>query len=456
VPILDSTEQTEVGQVVAQEARNASHEVNYFKKMSWAHRDMDTIKELISSLRDANNDLTTLIESIAVDDPGRALPTFPQIEKLWPVVKEVESALYQLHLRLRGINVSAGGVGPFHFALQLFEDYADNKIDFLKIMQEHLAPSTPFDSFVFNLQKHESTEMREPETDLLIVEVIPGQVEAQMEGDQPLTNLNCPAEPTLIGDSQIERWGYLRGNPDMHNFVYRNKAVSWTSRSTLKDVLEAPTYRSRASPQQIVQLARLILCTHLYLERVLREHPKLRPQSYRYYEQPNQNQEWDEDSPLILSPYLAVGFGSRAPPPVMGARRGIPQAPSNTMVEIGLVLYQIGIGHTIDYGQGAQGFQDAKDSALHCLDQLDKRTGSIYTEVVHQFLEFHQPPQYLLSADDERQASEQIKRAISALTKLDESLVNTVTGPFRELEELHETPQTAADLQGNPQVVVIA
>jgi hypothetical protein len=229
--------------------------------------------------------------------------------------------------------------------------------------------------------------------------------------------------------ANIERWGYFGSNQptDTVNILYRSTSLQWASRGSLRDILQEPHYRMKMTPIQIVQLARLVLCAQLYLARVLRVHPRLRLESYRYYQTPDEQDEWDDESPLALSPYLAVGLGRRAPAPVIGARRGVSQAPSTAMMETGLVLYQLGTGEPIDYGIGPQALQDVKNNALRNLEVLDRRVGWGYSEMVHEFLEFNQPAPYLLSAEDERQASEQIKRSISALMSLEQSLTNTVT-----------------------------
>lgn len=97
------------------------------------------------------------------------------------------------------------------------------------------------------------------------------------------------------------------------------------------------------------------------------------------------------------------------------------------MIETGLILYQLGTGEAMDYGVGPQALQDAKSNALRNLEVLDRRVGAVYSEMVHEFLEFSQPAPYLFPVEDERQGSELIKRSISALMSLEQSLTNTVT-----------------------------
>ena len=444
VPCLNTLEQADARLLAQEESGNISHQTNYFKRMRWAYSHMKTLKDLIDKLRDANNDLTSLVESIAFENPAKSLPSFPQMDRLWPVVTSTEKVLHQIHLRLMNINVATKDGGPYFFALQLFEDFADNRADFEMITREDWG-----DSFIFNIQKHASKLMNDPDTDLLVLAAAQGDVGKT----RSLVDLNPPTEPTRINETSLELWGQVGVSEGLTYLLHRSTDVSWSSRSTLADILNDGAYHANAKPQQILQLARLILCAHLYLERILQDHPRLRLQDYRYYEINNQQLGSDDDSPLFLSPFLSVGFGSRPPPPVMGKRRGVTQAPSNTMVEIGLVLYQIGIGKTIEYGQGSQGLQETRDRALRSLDQLDRRVGAIYTEVVHQFLEFHQPPQYLLNANDQRRASEQIKRSISALMKLEESMANAVTAAIQEPKVQRESPQPVETLQDIPEDV---
>lgn len=430
VPGLDTPEQREVSTQMAEEAAAVASSVNYFKKMAWARQDMDKLKSLIGDIRDCNNDLGSFIESIAVKDVQKILPSFPQCENMWPMITQVENALYLLHRDLMDINVAANGQGPFFFAVQLFEDHGDNRADLENVLEGHLRLCEG--SYVFNLQKHASEQMNDAATDFLIVESTrsnPERPPPPLVQLERLYDLSRPQAVQNFPAANIERWGYFGSSQPMDtvNILYRSTSLQWASRRSLRDILQEPYYRTRMTPIQITQLARLVLCAQLYLARVLRGHPRLRPESYRYYQSPVEQDEWDNESPLVLSPYLAIGLGRRPPAPVMGARRGISQAPSTAMMETGLVLYQLGTGEPMDYGVGLQALQEVKNNALRNLEVLDRRVGAVYSEVVHEFLEFNQPAPYLLSPEDERQASEQIKRSISALMSLEQSLTNTVT-----------------------------
>jgi hypothetical protein len=170
VPGLDTPEQREVSTQMAQEAAAVADSANYFKKMAWAHQDMDKLKVLIGDIRDCNNDLGSFVESIVVKEVQKTLPSFPQCENMWPMITQVENVLYLMHRDLMDINLAVNGQGPFFFAVQLFEDHEDNRADLENVLEGHLHLCER--SHVFNLQKHASEQMNDAATDLLIVESI--------------------------------------------------------------------------------------------------------------------------------------------------------------------------------------------------------------------------------------------------------------------------------------------
>ena len=427
-----------VGQDVAQERAEVADSVSYWRKVAWVHEDREALKELIGDIRDANNDLGSLIDSIAIETSQTTLPRFPRVESMWPMVRRVERDLHALHHDLRHVNNATNGHGPYHLTIQLFEDHDDNKSDFEKLLDGQLRLND--NSHVFNIQRHASEQMQDERSELFVIETAEYDeaVASRLPRLHRLQALDSPQGVDFASAPGVECWGYLSA-PDpieIASVVFRSTDASWSSKITLRNVLEGGIYRTKITPIQTVQLARLILCTHLYLERVLRDFPKLRPEHYRYYQTPEEDKEWDSDSPLVLSPWLAIPFGRRLPAPKMGARRGVPQAQSNAMIEIGLVLYQIGTGEPVQYESGDQALKNAKDGALQTLDKLDKRVSSIYAEMVQEFLEFRRPAAYLLSPADDQQEREHIKRAISALHSLEQSTTNTVTGriPLIELQ----------------------
>jgi hypothetical protein len=100
------------------------------------------------------------------------------------------------------------------------------------------------------------------------------------------------------------------------------------------------------------------------------------------------------------------------------------------MVELGLLLYQIGTGIATDYDVGAPGPGKAKAEDLGNIHALDLRMGLIFAEMAQTFLEFEARPSYLLAPNDEKQEIEYVKEVLSALMKLEHDFMDTAIAPI--------------------------
>jgi hypothetical protein len=100
------------------------------------------------------------------------------------------------------------------------------------------------------------------------------------------------------------------------------------------------------------------------------------------------------------------------------------------MVELGLLLYQIGTGIATGYAVGAAGLGKAKAEALGNIHALNLRMGLMFAEMVQNFLEFEARPLYLLAPNEEKQETEYVKGVISALMRLEHDFMDTAIAPI--------------------------
>lgn len=432
-------------QAAEEEAKTYDISVNYFKKMAWARRDFDTLRATIVNLQNGNNNLESIVKLIGLKDPAKSLPSSDAAERFWPIIDKVERALRNLHQDLMDINVDTEEHGSYFLSIQLFENFERNRSALAKQPGIKLYEG----SEVFNIQRHDSEAMNDSSKLLLIESIgrdfsiasrttlIDSRTSSwKVDNMCQLRNLEKPNDLVANNRLGLEQWGCFHSSPKSRflNIVYHSTKGEWSSTDSLDSMLRKGVYRAYMQPSQIVQLARLILSAHLYLENVRKDYTDPRPQHYRFYQTSGSDDSWNDDNPLVLRPYLAFGFGRRAPLPELGAVSGVGRAQSSSMMELGLILYQVGIGELVDYGSGAKGLQEAKNTALNGLHALDRRVGPIYTEIVQGILEFQAPAYYLLAANDERQEVEYVKKTISALYKLEQMLENTVTAPLAEHE----------------------
>ena len=446
LPGVDTTELSNTAQRVEQHAEVLQASVAYWRKISWARRDYDELRNIIRRIQINNNELGKLIKDIALQDAAVNLPAFEAADRFWPVVAQVKEALGTLHNDLMDVNVGSAQGHAYHLSIQLLEDNDRSRSDVSgrRGAHHHLHDG----SRIFNIQRHVSKDLKDKSKLLLIENVKTSQRMSTPPSWDPesmyfLHDLDRPRDIELPVFSDVEVWGCFPAYSDhasnfeqswFCNKVYHANSEQWQSTANLKDILDSSDYHRHILPIQVVQVARLVLDGYLYLESVQMTCVNPRPENYLFYQTPDEGQAWSFDNPLVLRPWLAFGFGRRGPAKKLGGASGIAQAPSSAMIELGLVLFQLGTGKALDYGTGAQGLRSARSKALADIDKLDSRVNCIYTEIVNGLLDFQTPASHLLAASDEKKGTQYVKKAVEALYSLEQKLEGTVTAPLPLIE----------------------
>ncbi|RBQ70716.1 hypothetical protein FVER14953_21755 [Fusarium verticillioides] len=115
-----------------------------------------------------------------------------------------------------------------------------------------------------------------------------------------------------------------------------------------------------------------------------------RPERIRYYRPEDEGDSWvnDPDESVVLNPYLSIDFGTQRPPQLPGISSGLVRQVVNPVVELGLVLYQIGSSDAVDYQSGVNGVKHAKVNVMKSLHKLDEMCNGSFTEVVQTCLDW--------------------------------------------------------------------
>ena len=153
--------------------------------------------------------------------------------------------------------------------------------------------------------------------------------------------------------------------------------------------------------------------------------------------------------PLVLSPWLGVGFGKRAEIGILGDDSGVEDQSTNVMVELGLLLFQVGSGQPIDYGLGSLGVHQAKTRAVQALQTVRIRVSSAYANVVQGLLEWESVPSHLRTEIDADKDRTFVQDVLSALHKLERDLEGTIAVPLSS-QTFPETRSQAGELTEGP------
>lgn len=170
----------------------------------------------------------------------------------------------------------------------------------------------------------------------------------------------------------------------MH-MLYHDSRNLWRSSTTLEDAL-AHSAHVTIDLFQVAQLARLFVLSHLFFADV-RKQIGVKPQlsHYRFFCRPGENDmTWlDADTAPLL--WFSIGFGLRGP---YDPRSQVDEyaSPATSIIELALLLFQIGSDRRLDYRIGEKGLINARAIALNSIGQVEPVGGWKFQEIVHECL----------------------------------------------------------------------
>ncbi len=404
------------------------------RRVSWAYSDKQTLRDHVDSLFRCNNELEKLLEANIQGRPTLLLRATRQTSSLSSTAQMVSKALKRLHDSFLEINFQSENTPPCQLSIQLREDCEANWRETASVPEIQLRD----DSYIFNFQEQREGQL-ESTSELLLVETLKHPPDGQdnrpktddiREQLPKLSTLGPPGQGKHTPSGKVETWGFFRHHLREHDIhvLFHDSSSPWCSPSDLAGILDSSDYRDHINTTHIIQLARLIMTSHIFFSPVrqsLAVEP--RPMHFRYFCRVGQNaSNWNIDDPIVLRPWLSCGFGSPQRY-VLGEGSGIAKAPGSSVVELGLLLYQICAGENLDYGTGDYGLMKAKLRALEGLNKVDCAAGTTLAEIVQDLLS----PNTLVSPDGEtgyRDETEYILNAITTLASYEHHVENTVTG----------------------------
>jgi hypothetical protein len=375
------------GKSRAQVFRYSNHLI---KRVVWAADDKAVLSNSIETIRTGLQDLQSLLEyrvpqnalkALRFDKSTTSLQDLPRVQA---TVKHLHDALITLQER--------NGTLQRHTAVQLRHDCQGLR----ELLPEDHELTKRTDSFLFLLHVHGLGEVGEDEE--LATEVLAESSSVEYPASLASSrSLSCfqdlrTAIEGLPCENELHHLGAIAQPPpkSLVHQMFSTQQRKWFQVSDLSQALETDDMRHNFRMSQRLQLASLIAGTHAYFAKIRTSCTEVRPSNFRYYHTQRDIPSWDEDEPYVLNPYLSIGFGSRKPTRSLGSSSGVVQHANKIVVELGLLLYQIGSGSNLDYGRGGhEGFRQAKLSALHAMRVLGRCAGPRFAEVTELCLTYN-------------------------------------------------------------------
>ena len=388
IPELQSPEVQQGREASRHDARILQERTGMWTHIKWAHHDKETFKENVRDIRKTINTLDKLLALRSTSDSGRLLPAQPDASSVSHSTPQVQGALERLHKSLRNLNVHKHGQGPGNFAVHIAAPFNDN----WRLVHDQYSLPLRKSALMFYVQQRKANE----ENSFLLIETLTeaaGDVRAQDESVKKIEDLDNPSE-TANGNKAdaYSTWGFIctpEHAEDEHRIFV--DTATWRQTSTLADLLADPESLEHFSPENVFILTRRIMVAHLDFSLVRASCPNPRLESYAYYKRSLEVEGMQEEGPPLLRPYLASGFGCRPPGRQPGATSGPSKDTNAPVIELGLVLFQIGSRRKLDYrtkgmGSTVELLSSVKNDALGSLWEVEKICGPLFSRVIETFL----------------------------------------------------------------------
>jgi hypothetical protein len=211
------------------------------------------------------------------------------------------------------------------------------------------------------------------------------EFESGKKAEDIIDNQESSEEEDESDEKEWDTLGTLchKGTPsDIHRLFYNRKSKYQTDES-LRDILDTEEFRKFVRLPLRVGLGILTTTALLYHAdtRKLSSNSIIQPINFRYYRKLEDKAVQPKLS-YVLTPYLSIGVGEKPQKVVIGEESGILGKKTSLVVELGLLLFQIVTCTHVDYGQGIEGVQKAKEVALQNLHMIDLKAGAVLAELI--------------------------------------------------------------------------
>jgi hypothetical protein len=382
--VLESRVVSNETAVLAQKAKQSQDANNILMRVKWAESDRKIFLESLKDLRKYIKDLEDLIRLEVPQDPSMLLGQSDSWQES-SHTEQTQDALRRLHDALASVNPRSSGVT---LGVQVLEDPEKEADEFASAEG---SPSFELGSLMFVLQAHLPEDPRARSLFLYTQTLGPTTAHGRhSQGDVPLWSDIGNAMSRIEVDDASGAYRYLgyvdrsMSTPDCHH-LYSPATGPWLSPSTLKEYLDRSEFKNELTKQQRFRIARLLTISFIHFAKVVKAtHQYPRPERVRYYSRDGLTDTWLNESgePKILNPFLTVGFGMQRPARLPGTASGLSKQMVNPVVELGLLLYQVGSGSSLEYGNGDFGVKAATEAALGAMDKVDRLSNGSFSEIV--------------------------------------------------------------------------
>ena len=411
---LQSPQSQQLREAPGQEMETLPKKTGIWTRVKWTHHEKEDFKQKISTIRETLDGLEKLLALRAPDRPTRLFTSQSNTQPISHSTSQIQEALERLHNSLKKLNVQPPDGKPWDFAIHIATPFADN----WKLIHDQYNLPLREGAQICYIQQVEDSE----KSTGLLIETLTKSGRGSKQRTENLPQIgNLDDLPRITKGSQANPYKVCGSicdaeYPEEEHRVFADYS-KWSRTSTLADMIDDPENVGHLSARNVVELTRLIMVAYLDFALVRQSCPNPRLENYVYYERDTKAQGMDDEGPLLLRPYLACKFGQKPPMRQPGATSGPSKDGDAPIIELGLVLFQIGSHRKLNYQTKARGgtvmtLNASKKDALASLCEIERHYGSELTRVIEVCL--------LSRAGND---SEAVEEGLSKLIELQKDLV---------------------------------
>jgi hypothetical protein len=346
-------------------SKKARSDTSYSSLIKWAHHTQRDFKECLARIRSCIQDLNICLPLRQIQQPTHIFGRRHRIPSATCSSLEDQTAIRILHSSLSAVNPKR-----WHIGVGVFESFQKTWEKFNTDSGTDQHPG----HLIVNLQGHEAAAH---ESIFMMVELTARHSASPSEKIEDISHFNTTNTST-IAQGQYAVLGSLECQ-DSPNRIFA-ETRPWQKLDSLKDRLQEPRFLRSLDPLSLIKLSRMILKAFLDFSKIRDECRGPQAEDFLFYKEPsyaNASDVDDDPESKRLRPYWSNGFG------VPDSVSSTGHEPDSAIARLGHLLYQLG-SHTVGLPMD---WKDARDYAKSALAQMnnevDKKYGSIYGDVVH-------------------------------------------------------------------------
>lgn len=355
-------------------------EVGLWARITWAHHRKDDLEKCVSDIASTVTALQNFLTLRVLEKPQKLLLSRSTPPQNTRVTIDDQQWLKDLHLSLcslqkRSTAPSSGlSIALLEDGKQLWQQVKDD------------LPGLPLKDAGLMLWAQLENKDKPTLSTFLMIE----SAESKSAPNLVLKRLSQPDLPKTESDvfGDFRMWGSpppSLKNSNLSHSIFAEQ-IQWQRKLTLRDIIQHAASATFLTRSVVTELTYQLLLGFKRLILINATCTNLRSDNIAYYRPAADEIDFNEPD-WLLHPYVNCGFGRPTPERRLGVQSGPLKDPDASIIEIGLVLFQIGSRRVVEYDARSARIMPVslvqkRREALNNLNLIERWNGAQFANIV--------------------------------------------------------------------------